>query len=127
MIKGQFIDVKSGRGNASSGTPSQPLRRGSPMSPSPLGSTAEGLSGCGLPTTLFPARDLRNLAVFCFILTASFTLPLYALASYALHSDLYSHILLVPFISLYLIWLKRPDLKLEPFGDRTIVFFPLAA
>lgn len=36
-----------------------------------------------------------------------FAVPLYKLASYALGSELYSHILLVPFVTGYLIWLRR--------------------
>ncbi len=50
------------------------------------------------------------MGLFSVILIGCFASPLYALAKFALHSALYSHILLVPFISLYLVWIKRADL-----------------
>ena len=51
-------------------------------------------------------QGLKPLAVFAVILFLCFARPLYDLVRFALHSDLYSYILLVPFISLYLAWLK---------------------
>src|SRR5207253_10519768 len=50
--------------------------------------------------------------------------PLYDLSRYAAHSDLYSHILLIPFISLYLVWLKRRDLAVESEPARGLAAFP---
>jgi exosortase C (VPDSG-CTERM-specific) len=47
------------------------------------------------------------LALGAVILALCFIRPLYDLARFALASSLYSHILLIPFISLYLIWPKR--------------------
>lgn len=44
------------------------------------------------------------------VLAAGFSRPLYHLIRYALHSDLFSYVLLIPFISLYLIWPKRSAL-----------------
>lgn len=58
-----------------------------------------------------PGR-LKILVAFTLVLAACFALPLWALVRYALHSELYSHILLLPFISLYLIWLNRTNLAL---------------
>jgi exosortase C (VPDSG-CTERM-specific) len=46
-------------------------------------------------------------------LAAGFALPLSQLVRFALHSSLYSHIILVPFVSLYLVWLKRRQLPAE--------------
>ncbi len=43
-------------------------------------------------------------------LVLAFSLPLYRLVRFALGNDLYSHILIIPFITLYLIWIKRKDL-----------------
>jgi exosortase C (VPDSG-CTERM-specific) len=43
-------------------------------------------------------------------LAVCFALPLSQLVQFALHSVLYSHIILVPFASLYLVWLKRRGL-----------------
>ena len=69
------------------------------------------------PTTAKPAaaslglsRQLRLLALCAGVLVLCFAMPLVSLARLALHSDLYSHILLVPFVSFYLAWLRKPDL-----------------
>jgi exosortase C (VPDSG-CTERM-specific) len=43
------------------------------------------------------------------VLIACFGRPLYNLAELALHSELFSHIILIPFISAYLIWIKRAE------------------
>ena len=65
----------------------------------------------------FPER-LRVFAWLSVLLIICFAKPLYDLARYSFHSELYSHILLVPFIGLYLVWLKRRDLApaSEPVG-----------
>ena len=44
------------------------------------------------------------------ILLAVFALPLAQLARFSLHSDLYSHIVLIPLVSGYFVWLKRRQL-----------------
>ena len=41
---------------------------------------------------------------------AVFAFPLFRLAHYSLHSDLYSHIVLIPLVSGYFVWLKRRQL-----------------
>ena len=45
------------------------------------------------------------------VLMACFSVPIYGLLRYAVTSELYSHVLLIPFISAYLIWLKRGELR----------------
>jgi exosortase C (VPDSG-CTERM-specific) len=70
---------------------------------------------------------LIGLAVLTAVLVASFARPLFALAKFAAHSELYSHILLIPFISAYLIWLKRGSLPLAPQPRRLFALFPLIA
>ena len=50
------------------------------------------------------------------LLVLAFTFPLYELARFALASDLYSYILLVPIVSAYLVWLQRS--KLPPFSGQ---------
>jgi exosortase C (VPDSG-CTERM-specific) len=50
---------------------------------------------------------LRGYAAFLFLLMLLFMQPLTSLVLYAAHSDLHSHIILVPFISLYLLFLRR--------------------
>jgi len=56
------------------------------------------------------AGQLRRFALVGGILALSFVNPLWELIRMAAASQLYSYILLVPFISLYLIWLKRGSL-----------------
>jgi len=46
-------------------------------------------------------------------LALCFSLPLYRLARFAAESDLHSYILLMPLVSLYLVWLKRESLLVE--------------
>jgi len=58
-------------------------------------------------------RRIAGLAALAALLVLCFGAQLCELARCALHSDLYSHILLVPFISAYLIFLKRRDLALD--------------
>jgi exosortase C (VPDSG-CTERM-specific) len=61
-------------------------------------------------------RQLRLLAVCTVVLAVCFAKPLFSLARFALHSDLYSYILLIPFVSLYLAWLKicAPEPRVGP-------------
>jgi len=63
----------------------------------------------------FPLRRRMILfAAFIVILSACFARPLYALWQYAVHNDFFSYIPLIPFITLYLIWLKRSELPRQP-------------
>jgi exosortase C (VPDSG-CTERM-specific) len=55
-------------------------------------------------------RQVKRFALFILGLSACFARPLYALGQYALHNEFFSYIPLIPVISLYLIWLKKPDL-----------------
>ena len=58
-------------------------------------------------------QGLAGLTLFTIILCLCFAKPLSTFVGFALHSDLYSHTILIPFISGYLIWLKRPALRLN--------------
>lgn len=53
------------------------------------------------------SRLPRGFAPAIVALLVAFCVPLYRLAAFALHSDLYSYVLLVPLISLFMVWLKR--------------------
>ena len=44
------------------------------------------------------------------LLTLGFCVPLYQVTRFALQSNLYSHVILVPVISAYLIWIRRGEL-----------------
>ncbi len=73
-----------------------------------------------------PLARARALAVLAVVLLAAFGKPLYDLARFAAHSDLYSHILLIPAISLYLVWLNRRKLALDSEPARALAVLPLA-
>src|SRR5437016_2875751 len=68
-----------------------------------------------------------GLAAFALLLGICFGRPLLDLVRYAANSDLYSHILLIPFISVYLVWLKRRSLALESKPARRLAVLPLLA
>src|SRR5688572_28417863 len=65
------------------------------------------------------ARSVRLYALLISLLSVSFCQPLLALARLASIEPLYSHVGLIPIISLYLIWLKRHDLR--PAGTHSAV------
>jgi exosortase C (VPDSG-CTERM-specific) len=58
-------------------------------------------------------RPAANFILFSLVLTVSFWKPLFDLARFSFKDDLYSHTLLVPFISFYLIWIKRKVLPTD--------------
>jgi exosortase C (VPDSG-CTERM-specific) len=62
-------------------------------------------------------RIVRFLTVTA-ILILCFIWPLFQLVRFSLHRDLYSHILLIPFISFYLFWERRKSLPKEISNDR---------
>ena len=72
-------------------------------------------------------RQLRLLAICTVVLAVCFAVPLFSLVRFSLHSDLYSHILLIPFVSLYLAWLKKNELRHDSAPDRKLAVLPLAA
>ena len=51
----------------------------------------------------------RLFVAFAVVLVAIYALPLYRLLRYSLENSLWSHVFLIPGISLYLVWLKRQD------------------
>ena len=65
--------------------------------------------------------------LYTVVLSVLFCRSLLALGAFALHSELYSHILLVPFISGYLIWIKKEKLTFDQRPDRGLAWLPLAA
>lgn len=86
--------------------------------------------------TVRPAQDLpphrtprrgRTLAVMTIILLVAFAKPLYDLMAFAWHDSLYSYILIIPAISLYLVWQNRQSLKLDTEPFRQLAVLPLLA
>lgn len=89
-------------------------------SPGPAGaSVRRGLS-------VFQSQ-LKTLAVLTAILVFCFAKPLYDLIRFALHSELFSHVLLIPFISGYLVWLKKDSLRHTSPPVRSRALVPSAA
>jgi exosortase C (VPDSG-CTERM-specific) len=54
---------------------------------------------------------------FVIVMLAAFGQPLLGLANYAAHSSLHSYILLIPFVSGYLLYLRRDQLPKERLAD----------
>jgi exosortase C (VPDSG-CTERM-specific) len=65
-------------------------------------------------------RRLWSFALFTLLLLCCFSLPIYDLVRFAIHSDLYSHIILIPYISFYLIWIQRHQLVLDAWLSRKL-------
>ena len=60
-----------------------------------------------------PVGSLRRVILALVALLGLFALPLYKWASFSLHDELYGHAVLVPLISLYLIWTNRENVPLR--------------
>jgi exosortase C (VPDSG-CTERM-specific) len=61
------------------------------------------------------------------VLLAAFARPLLALVNYAAGSELYSYILLIPFVSAYLLYLRRDQLPKKYVADFSLAIVSLAA
>ena len=81
-------------------------------------------AGLNSPT---PRTQIQQLVVLTAILIACFAKPLYALVQFALHSDLFSHILLIPFICGYLVWLDKRSLPAPSKPSRALALIPAFA
>jgi exosortase C (VPDSG-CTERM-specific) len=66
------------------------------------------------------ASQLRRFALAVVLLGICFAIPLCKLFRFAAASELYSYILLIPFISAYLLWLKRGNLPVTIGSSRTL-------
>ena len=64
---------------------------------------------------------------FVTVMLAAFGLPLLRLANYAAGSELYSYILLIPFVSAYLLYLRRDQLPKKYVADLPIAIVFLVA
>ena len=70
--------------------------------------------------TLYITRRLRWFALTVAILVLCFACPLWKLFRFAAESDLYSYILLIPFIGVYLTWLERGNLPVSTRPARSL-------
>jgi len=66
-------------------------------------------------------------ACMAIVLVAAFAQPLLALISYAARSQLFSYILLIPFVSAYLLYVRRHQLPKNHVADLPIASVCLAA
>ncbi|MHC1766861.1 MAG: archaeosortase/exosortase family protein [Verrucomicrobiia bacterium] len=69
-----------------------------------------------LPTRPDRRLPLYRLGIALAILLIAFSRPLLALVQFALSSELYSHVLLIPFVSLYMAFIQRDGLAKCEFG-----------
>lgn len=72
-------------------------------------------------------RQLLLLVTCAVVLAGCFAIPLTGLVRFTLKSELYSHILLIPLVSLYLAWINRNKLPPDSEPDRRLACLPLAA
>ena len=85
--------------------------------------TLKGLTnGCGLSNW----RQSRTLAILACVLVACFAVPIYSWIRFAAGSELFSYVLLVPVISLYLVWENRSQLLAASRPKRFLALPPLA-
>lgn len=81
------------------------------------------------PPEAFTGADRRRwrwFVAFLILLGILFAKPLLELARFAWTSELYSHILLIPFLSIYLGWAKRRTLSAVGVPSPGLAAFPLA-
>lgn len=72
-----------------------------------------------------PTAGLRRFYLSTAILLVAFSFPLFELLRFSLQSPLFSHIVLIPFVSLYLVWQQRTSLPgiSAPYIPLAIGFF----
>ncbi len=68
------------------------------------------MSDVSAPLSPLIKARLRTFALAILVLVILFGVPLYRLATFGLHDDLFSYILLIPFICLYLARLRKDEL-----------------
>jgi exosortase C (VPDSG-CTERM-specific) len=98
----------------------QTIPADSPRRPESKPAAATQLSSCA-------RKQLRTLLVLTAVLLCCFVKPLYGLIGFALHSDLFSHVLLIPLISGYLVWINRQSLPAPSKAHRRYAIIPALA
>lgn len=94
------------------------------LNPTPLSVRPD--SQAAAENTFVPSlRQFKGLLIFAVVLAVVFYRPLLDLVEFAPHKELYSHILLIPFVSGYLIWLKRLDAVPVSRPNRALAAVPL--
>jgi exosortase C (VPDSG-CTERM-specific) len=78
-----------------------------------------------LQSTAF--QQSRSLAAASVVLGICFCFPLWNLIRFALHSELFSYVLIIPFISLYLLWAKKVSIPAASPPARILALVPFTA
>jgi exosortase C (VPDSG-CTERM-specific) len=69
-------------------------------------------------------RRLMGWSCFCAFLSVAFAKPLFGLTRFALGSELFSYVVLIPLMSIYLLWSKRNELlscRVGPFSFSAVI------
>jgi exosortase C (VPDSG-CTERM-specific) len=85
----------------------QPARRFAKLAKEQRGNTMKQTFAKQNPTSDGCSSHLRSFVLATVVLALCFAVPLYDLAWFAATSEFHSYILLIPFISAYLVWLKK--------------------
>lgn len=82
------------------------------------------MSDAFAPTQNLPAR-LRKFSTASAVLALAFILPLWHWANFAIHDELYSYVLIIPFVSFYLARLEWKNLpqNFQPAIPQAVAFF----
>lgn len=89
-----------------------------------MGLETSPVASASLPVVQAKPVPLRWVMVFVSILTLCFGKVLYDLAVFAADSELYSHILLIPFVSAFLVWIRRSALPPVVHGSPGLAAIP---
>ena len=91
---------------------------GQSQTPKDTNDTARGMIPETIPpTALSQVRPVRRFALYLLVLVGCFSMPLIDLVRLAAATDLYSHILLIPCVTIYLLWQQRRALAAIPMGS----------
>jgi len=83
-------------------------------------------SAVALASRRLARAQVRNVAVITAVLVCAFAKPLSDIFRFAIHSDLFSHVLLIPFISGYLVWLEKNSLPTPSRPAKSLAVLPWA-
>jgi exosortase C (VPDSG-CTERM-specific) len=96
------------------------------LNPAPSSVDAPAPAAAAAGNDFIPSiGNFKGFIIFAVILAIVFCRPLLALIEFAPHQELYSHILLIPFISAYFIWLKRRERVPQSQPNRARAALPL--
>jgi len=103
------------------------LHRQTGPAPDPQLQPFNRLNGIHRGTGNHRLRHWPGYLVYIVLLLSMFAKPLFSLAVYAARSDLHSHILLIPLISGYLLYLRRNQLPNDYSSSPALAILPLIA